>query len=156
MNQKRRFSLFPRRLGICVEPLVRPVFKKSGLAGTRIIPDWPLIVGSRLAMRCMAEKISFPAGKKSGGTLSIAVENGFSTELLYMQPVILERVNTYFGYQAVSKMILSPRVLPAKREDTVQAGRRALPNVDNRSIDAMDDSELKEALKSLANTMSGA
>lgn len=152
---KRRFSLFPKTLASCVEPLTRPVFKAQGLAGSRILTEWAAIAGPQLARHCTPEKLSFPPGKKNGGTLTISVENGFATELQHMQPVILERLAGYFGYSAVARITIShtwtaaaPKKKPAARPPT-------LPASCARMADNVGDGALKDALQSLARTLSG-
>lgn len=152
----RQSRTLPKPLSRCIESVTRPLFKKSGLAGTRILTDWPTIVGNELSMRCAAEKLSFPSGQKTGGTLTIAVENGFATELQYMQPVILERLNAYFGYQAITRLSFSPRVLRTQVPQPVSPPRTVkLKPADMSCMDSIDDPELKAALKSLANTLAG-
>lgn len=153
-EQKRHFSLFPKTLEQCVEPLTRPVLKKQGLAGTRILTEWNSIVGPQLSRHTLPEKLSFPKGKKSGGTLTIACENGFATELQHMQPMILDRVNSYFGYQAVIRVTIShsfthapepsrPPMQPTLRKEALGL------------TETVDDPELKQALSSLARTLAG-
>jgi hypothetical protein len=151
----RRFSLFPKQLGACVEPITRPALKSQGLAGSRILTEWASIVGPQLSQHSMAECLRFPQGKKTGGTLVISVENGYATALQHMQPLILERLASYFGYQAVSRITIShswvaakPAVKAAPRKHTLPAGCAAL-------ADGVDDPELKAALVSLATALSG-
>src|SRR5258708_1653919 len=109
--EKRFYSPFPKLLERCVEPLLRPVLKAQGralkgegLAGSGLLTKWESIGGAELASHVVPEKLSFPPGKKTGGTLTVSVENGFATELQHMQPVILERLAIYFGYQAVARI----------------------------------------------------
>jgi hypothetical protein len=151
---KRRYSLFPKLMSQVVEPLTKPLFKSRGLAGTNFVADWPRIVGKELAGHCWPEKISFPQGKKTGGTLCVACENGFATEIQHMQPMILERLNVFYGYQAVSRLAIShsakratPKKAVAKQPPRAQVNPAAVSNI--------DDPELKQALQSLANTLSG-
>ena len=98
ITDKRSCYLFPKTLGDFVEPITRPILKEKGLAGSRILTQWESIVGTQLALHTVPEKLAFPKGKKTGGTLTISVENGFATELQHMQPLILERLAGYFGY----------------------------------------------------------
>lgn len=152
----RKYSPFPKTLAQCVEQLTRPALKVQGLAGTRLITEWSQVVGEALARRCVPEKISFPVGKTTGGTLTIAVENGFSTELQYLQPMIMERLASYFGYKAVSRIVISHSYLPT-HEESPQAPqtRPTLPADSINQADGITDPELREALQSLAKTLSG-
>ncbi|MDE3036902.1 MAG: DUF721 domain-containing protein, partial [Pseudomonadota bacterium] len=155
MNDRRKYSFFPKTLSSCVEPLVRPVMRAKGLAGSRILTEWESIVGRELARHTLPEKIAFPQGKKTGGTLTIAVENGFALELQHMQPKILERVAGYFGYAAISRINISPAVLPVAAPLKTRPPRQRLAPGSARLADNVEDGALKEALQSLARTLEG-
>ena len=147
MNDQRKWFLFPKKLDACVEPITRPILKSQGLAGSRIVSDWASIVGAQLAAHTLPEKLSFPQGKKTSGTLVISTENGFATELQHMQPQILERLASYFGYQAIttekSEAVPKPAPRPTLLRDSMDLTSEIV------------DCELKEALQSLAKTLSG-
>jgi len=155
-TDKRRYSLFPKPLGGIIEPLTRPMLKAQGLAGSRILTEWESIVGAKLAKHCVPEKLSFPKGQKTGGTLTISAENGFATELQHMQPVIMERLAVYFGYQAIKRIAIShcwtatqPATSPVKKiKPTLKPDSKNLAN-------DVEDAELKAALASLADTLAG-
>ncbi len=152
---KRRYSPFPKTIGDCIEPLTRPVFKTQGLAGTRIITDWAKIVGPAMAARCIPQKLSFPQQKTVGGTLTIAVESGFATELQHLQPMILDRLATYFGYKAVSRIVISHTLPKPAAEPKPAKPVSKLPEGCAAYADSVEDEELKKALQSFAHTLSG-
>lgn len=147
-------SRFPKTLSQCIEPLTKPLFKSRGLAGTNAISDWPHIVGKELAGHCWPEKISFPQGKKTGGTLTVACENGFNTHIQHMQPIILERLNVFYGYQAVTRLAISHS---APRPTAKKPAEKPIhhPKINPTAVSSVDDPELKQALQSLANTLGG-
>ena len=153
MSEKRRYySLFPKTLSNCVEPLTRPVLKERGLASARLITGWSDIIGRPLADHCLPEKLSFPPGKKTDGTLTVAVENGFATDIQHMQPYILERLASYFGYRAVNRLVISHSFQSNKKP----APKKSVPsNPELKPVitSDIDDPELKEALESLARAM---
>ncbi len=149
-NDKRRYSRFPKPLGEYVEPVIRPVLKDKGLAGSRIITDWEKIVGTQLAQRCVPEKLNFPRGKTTDGTLTIAVENGFATELQHQQHLILERLAIYFGYRAINRITISHTLTRKPGKKKVADNKNALVAFPESTLDAIEDAELKEALKGLS------
>ena len=149
----RRHSMFPKTLSQCIEPLTRPILKTQGLAGTRIISEWPAIVGEKLANRCIPQKLSFPAGKKIEGTLCIAVENGFAPELQHMQPLILERLATYFGYKAVIRITISHTYVPEVKKP--EPKRKASFISDINFTESVQDEELRIALDRVAKALCG-
>ncbi len=151
----RKFSLFPKTLGACVEPITRPALKEQGLAGSRILTEWASIVGPKLAQHSLPENLSFPKGKKTGGTLVISTENGFATEIQHMQPIILERLASYFGYQAIARITISHSWVPAKPPAPKPAPKATLPKGTHLCTEGVEDPELREALASLAKTLAG-
>lgn len=153
ITDKRKYSLFPKTLASVVEPVTRPLFKTQGLAGSRLLTEWDSIVGASLARHCLPEKLSFPAGKKTGGTLTISVENGFATELQHMQPIILERIAGYFGYAAVNRIVISHGWTAPAKEEHLPKPRPALPAECLQMTEGVEDPELKAALASLARTL---
>lgn len=154
-NSYKRYSMFPKTLSQCIEPVTRPILKTQGLAGSKIISEWASIVGKKLSDHCIPQKLSFPAGKKIEGTLSIAVENGFATELQHLQPVILERLATYFGYKAVIRINISHTYIPEIEKSQPAPLLKSLPDSCINMAENVEDEELRNALKSIARTLSG-
>ena len=138
-----------------MEPLTRPLLKSKGLAGSRILTEWPSIVGNELAAHCLPEKLTFPPAKKVGGTLTISVESGFATHVQYMQPVILEKLATYFGYKAVERINISHTHTPAKPHEKPARKATVLQKEAVQAVEGVEDAELREALQSFAKTLSG-
>ncbi|MBX9621164.1 MAG: DciA family protein [Alphaproteobacteria bacterium] len=102
MKHNSKFG--PARLGLFTQRLVKPVFKNRGLMEGKIITHWPQIVGEKFAHISFAEKITFPRGKRSEGTLHLNVTSSGALLFQYSQDLILERVNIFFGYKALSKL----------------------------------------------------
>lgn len=157
MNIKtcRRSSMFPKTLSQCIEPITRPVLKTQGLAGSLIISEWPSIIGEKLSAHCIPQKLSFPPGKKTDGTLRIAVENGFATELQHLQPVILERLSTYFGYKAVAQVIIAHTYTPELEKLPALPRKASLPPHCVSIAEGVEDEALRAALTGIAKTLSG-
>ena len=154
-QEYRKFSLFPKTLGSCVEPLTRPAFKAQGLAGSKILTQWPSIVGPELACHSMPENLSFPRGKKTDGTLTISTENGFAPHIQHMQTIILERLASYFGYQAIARVKISHSWVPAIAEKSKPILKSGLPKGSYILTQEVEDVELRETLASLARTLAG-
>ncbi len=148
---KRRYSLFAKSLKSCVDPLVRPVFKAQGLAASKLIAEWEQLVGKELAAHTMPLKLSFAKDKNADGTLTIACSGAHALTLQHMQPVLIERIASYFGYRAVARIQIEqrPMTAPAPAKKTPQ---RAAKVVDSSGIANVEDEELRTALSGLAKT----
>ena len=85
-------------------------FPKHGFAATELIARWPEIVGAEIAAHSEPEKIRWPrpAGDAAPlpGVLMLRVEGPTAVEIQHLSGVILERVNRFFGWQAVAELAL--------------------------------------------------
>ncbi len=79
---------------------------KRGFATASVITDWPVIVGHDLAAQSQPDRLVFPRGSRDRGTLHIRVDGPLATELMHLEPLVIERVNAHFGYAAVAQIRL--------------------------------------------------
>lgn len=86
-------------------PLAKQLLGAKGLMEIEILSGWTSIVGEDLAQYSLPQKISFRKNERSDGTLELLVLSGaFAMEIKQREPQILDKINTYFGYKAVSKL----------------------------------------------------
>lgn len=86
-------------------PLLRRLIGKKGMMAVDILAFWEQIAGEELSAFTFPEKISFKTGERRDGTLQVAVINGaFALELQHRERFVLEKVNSFFGYKAVTKL----------------------------------------------------
>jgi len=146
----------PIRIGFYTQKIVKPVFKARGLMEGKIITQWPQIVGERFARLALAESITFPKGKKTDGTLHLSVTSSGSMMLHYAQDLILEQVNTFFGYKALTKLRMTHGFIPPK-EVPVKAPPPPLTVEEQKWLDdqveGITDPELKACLERLGGSL---
>ncbi len=147
---------FPVRLGVHTQKIVKPIFKARGLMEGKIITQWPQIVGEKFARLALAEKITFPQGKKTEGTLHLSVTSSGALLLQYAQDLILEQVNTYFGYNALSKLRMTHGFIPPQENPSPvipppisQEDKEWLEG----QMERIQDSELKLCLERLGEAV---
>ncbi len=135
----------PRGLGQALEKATREIFGERGFAEAGILRDWPRIVGAHMAEHSCPEKVSY-GGTLGEATLHVRVDGGFATELQHLEPVVLDRINTYFGYRAIGRlsMVQGPLPKPAAKAPAEPA-RAAGPAL---RIEARDEG-LRAALRDL-------
>lgn len=136
--------------------VTRPVFGKHGFAGGALVVDWPAIVGSAVASHTLPVRIKFPPKDRSEGTLMVKVDSGaFALEVQHLEPLILDRINGYFGWKAVArlKLLQGPLPEPPKRAKAVKAGAEAKvdPGIIAK-LDTVEDPDLREVLARLARS----
>lgn len=86
-------------------PWVKQVLGKRGFVEIDILTNWQKIVGEELAEFVLPQSIDFKRGERSNGVLKVAVPSGaFALELQHRERTIIQKINTYFGYAAVSSL----------------------------------------------------
>src|SRR3546814_428882 len=95
-----------RNIADIVPNIGRAAFRRFGFVQSSIVTRWGDIVGHTYAEVSAPESIRFPAGQKAGGTLSLVVASGFAPMMQHVLPEIVERVNRFFGYNAVAKVAM--------------------------------------------------
>lgn len=113
---RRRYGARP--LADLVAPCIEPVLQRQGFSEADVLMQWPEIVGEQLSQHCRPLKLHWPARAQRAGediepaTLIVRVEGVFALMLQHMAPVILQRVNVYFGWRCVGKLALRQGPLP--------------------------------------------
>jgi hypothetical protein len=118
MNKPKR----TRPLADVLRKTLNDAFAQQGFASTELITRWPEIVGAEIATHSEPEKIRWPrhAGSEAPepATLVLRVEGPTAIEIQHLSGVILERVNRFFGWQAVAQLAL--RQAPLTRRPKVK------------------------------------
>lgn len=148
---------FPRRLGVYTQKVVTPLFKARGLMEGRIITQWSHIVGEKFARLSLPEKVTFPRGKKNEGTLHIRVTSASALLLQSIHDLILDHVNTFFGYKAIAKLYMVHGLIPPSAPIPLKTS--PTPSEEdvkwvNTQIEPIKDAELKECLERLGKALS--
>jgi hypothetical protein len=115
---------FPRQLADVLHKTLNDAFAKQGFASTELVTRWPEIVGAEIAAHAEPEKIQWsrPYGGDTPepGTLVLRVEGPAAVEIQHLSGVVLERVNRFFGWQAVGSLRL--RQAPLRRRAKAPQG----------------------------------
>lgn len=143
-----------RAIAALVGTATKPALAKRGFAAARIIADWSTIVGEPLARASIPERLVRDP-KTETATLVIKVSSGIALELQHLEPLVIERINSHFGFRAVTKLRLiqgpvpvvkvpdaAPAPLPVKLGDTVEA-----------RLARLGDDDLREALGRLGQAV---
>jgi hypothetical protein len=135
-------------------------FKKQGFAATELVTRWKDIVGADIAAHAEPVKLQWPrevnGEPTEPATLVLRVEGPVSIEIQHQSAVILERINRFFGWQAVGRIAL--RQAPLSRPK----GRPATPKIDpaeaarvEATLTGIADDGLRAALGRLGAAVKG-
>ena len=140
----------PRKAGELVGEIGGMAFKRFGFVQSAIVSRWAEIVGDRYAKVSSPESIRFPMGKKSGGVLTLLVEGAHSPLLQHLSPLIIERVNRFFGYEAINRVVFRQGRPPARKAEPARPQLRPIPKELGEGLRQIADPELRACLESLA------
>lgn len=110
----RAGALFP--LATDLHKLATKVLGKKGFLSVDLIARWPDVVGENMAAYVKPEKISFPKGERTSGTLYVKVQSGaVALTVEHQKNVILGRVASFMGLGVVTdlKVIQDASVRPS-------------------------------------------
>lgn len=128
-------------------------FKRFGFVQSSIVSRWPEIVGPRYAKVSSPESIRFPAGRKSGGTLTLLVQGAHAPLIQHLAPLIIERVNRFFGYSAIFKVVFRQGAPLPQPKAPKRPELRPVPKELGEGLRQVADPELRACLESLAASL---
>ena len=100
-----------------VQKLARPLLAQHGFTQVELITHWSEIMGTELALGVKPVKLTFPAKDRINGTLYVRTAGGaFALLLEHQKSRIMERINVYFGYPAVSALKIEQGGVPLPHE----------------------------------------
>ncbi|HEY6833845.1 MAG TPA: DciA family protein [Pseudolabrys sp.] len=145
---------FPRPLSDLLGATLSGAFRQQGFASSEILARWADIVGAEVAAHSEPMKINWPRpmGEEAPepATLMLRVEGPAALEIQHMSAVILERVNRFFGWQAIGRITL--RQAPLRRREPRRVPPRPDPALTARlaeSLPDVEDDDLRMALARL-------
>ncbi|PPR49068.1 MAG: hypothetical protein CFH23_00149 [Alphaproteobacteria bacterium MarineAlpha6_Bin1] len=101
---KFRTQSYFKQIGDTLPKILKTKLKKVNFVEMSVIKNWKEIVGDDIAKNCWPIKIFFSDGNNSNGKIAIKVKRGWSLEIEYKNQEIIEKLNQYFGYKAISKI----------------------------------------------------
>jgi hypothetical protein len=104
-----------KAVGAFVPGLTRKAFENFGFSTASLIMDWQRIAGSDVAQWTAPERVVWPrgveapelaeeTGNRRGATLVLRVDPARALDVDYRSRQIVERINAYFGYRAVTEL----------------------------------------------------
>ena len=105
-HPKREYWGF-RAVGVAVSKLTVPIVaRRGGGILVRLKAEWAAIVGSDWA------EVSWPTALGRDGVLKLRATPGAALELQHRAPLIIERINLFFGRSVVTRLALLQGPLP--------------------------------------------
>ncbi|HEY6049001.1 MAG TPA: DciA family protein, partial [Sphingomicrobium sp.] len=141
-EEESRRSCRARSAGELLGDVGGQSFKRFGFVQSSIVSRWAEIVGERYARVSSPESIRFPQGRKAGGALTLLVEGAHAPLIQHLTPLIVERVNRFFGYAAIDRVIFRQGKPPAQPPKPERPQLRPVPKELGEGLREIADAEL--------------
>ena len=138
-----------RAAGEMVGAIGGMAFKRFGFVQGAVVSRWAEIVGERYARASCPESIRFPAGKKAGGVMTLLVDGAHAPLIQHLTPMIVDRVNRFFGYAAINRIVFKQGKPPAPAARPARPQLAPVPKELGEGLREIADPELRACLESL-------
>ena len=141
-------------LSVLLSDVFSDAYAKQGFAARELVTRWAEIAGAEIATHSQPLKIQWPRPverqPQQPATLVLRVEGPMALEIQHASGVILQRVNRFFGWNAVGRLAL--RQAPLSRRDPPSISKA--PDADAvaavaDTLSAVQSDELRTALARL-------
>ena len=147
---ERRAGL--RALGVAVSRVAAPVMVAGGGDLSRLKAEWTAIAGAEWA------NLAWPSALGRDGALKLRVAPTAALELQHRAPLLLERINLFFGRAVAVRLVLvqgpMPLPPPARSAPPRPLGPAEAAALDDR-LASIADRGLREALGRLGRMVLG-
>jgi len=118
--------------------------RKGGYNYSNIVDNWTKMVSKKISDACYPITVKMGKDMKDGN-LVLNVIHGKEMEIEYEKKDIMDKINSFFGYNCVSQVTL--KIV----ENTIKNNRKIFPKIKNVSkieekMDKVNNSELKSSL----------
>ena len=151
---EREGSLGFRAVGVAVSKLAAPIVaRRGGGVLVRLKAEWAAIVGPEWAEH------TWPNALGRDGVLRLHVASGAALELQHRAPLIIERINLFFGRAVITRLAIVQGPLPLVFAGPGGPLIHPLAPAEARALDErlsdITDPELRAALAGLGRAVAG-
>tara|TARA_B100001287_G_C22520746_1_gene452617 strand:+ start:133 stop:618 length:486 start_codon:yes stop_codon:yes gene_type:complete len=143
-NKTQTFVQGLRPFSSSIPKTLKKYLKKGGYNYSNIIDNWTKMVGKKISDACYPIKVKMGKEMKEGN-LVLSVIHGKEMEIEYEKKEIIDKINSFFGYNCISKVTL--KIV----ENKINLNKNFFPKIKNLSkieekMNKVKDNELKSSL----------
>tara|TARA_B100001248_G_C27208083_1_gene374437 strand:- start:249 stop:734 length:486 start_codon:yes stop_codon:yes gene_type:complete len=143
-NKTQTFVQGLRPFSSSIPKTLKKYLKKGGYNYSNIIDNWTKMVGKKISNACYPIKVKMGKEMKEGN-LVLSVIHGKEMEIEYEKKEIIDKINSFFGYNCISKVTL--KIV----ENKINLNKNFFPKIKNLSkieekMNKVKDNELKSSL----------
>ena len=124
---------------------LKKYLRKGSYNYSNIVDNWTKMVSKKISDACYPITIKMGKNMKNG-TLVLNVIHGKEMQIEYEKSEIIDKINSFFGYNCISQVTL--KIV----QDTIESKSKVFPKIKNLSkieekMEKINNSELKSSLK---------
>lgn len=146
-KQSRTYVQGLRPFGNTLPRGLKGILKKNGFNYSEIISKWNILVGKDISDFAYPKSIKMKSGD-SNGTLVLAVKRGNEINIEYSKNKIIDKINSYFGYQLINEVRLitySPEYKQIKKQKIT----KSLSENFKEKVSKIKNDKIKKSLSQL-------
>ena len=129
-----------------INPLLRQLLGNNGMVTLELLNSWQDIVGKDMSAYCWPQKIVFKKNERTDGCLNLNVLAGaFAMEIQQKQQQIIEKINVFFGYPAISKI----KICQTADMKNFSIGKKNIDKVQKNVVSPEEESYITELIKDI-------
>lgn len=159
-NRESKRTFVPKKIGETLTKINKNYSSKFGKIEFLILSKWPQIVGTFFADHSEPDKISKitddfnefdePIYKNF---LHVRVSPAAAVEFQHYKDTIIEKINSYFGYKAITDLRLQQNFFPEKKYTKTGSSDQIISKEEKEliknEIDIIHDKELEKSIVNL-------
>ena len=143
-NKNQTFIQGLRPFSTSIPKTLKKHLRKGGYNYSNIIDNWTKMVSNKISNACYPVTVKMGKEMKDG-TLVLNVIHGKEMEIEYEKREIIEKINSFFGYNCISSITL--KIVQEK----INLSEKVYPKIKNLSrlkekMSKVDNKELKSSL----------
>ena len=143
-NKTQTFIQGLRPFSSSIPKTLKKHLRKGGYNYSNIVDNWTKIISKKISDSCYPVSIKMGKDMKDGN-LILSVIHGKEVEVEYEKREIIDKINSFFGYNCISNVTLKIA------EDTVNYKKKVFPKIKNLSkiekkINSVNNGGLKSSL----------
>ena len=143
-NKTQTFIQGLRPFSSSIPKTLKKHLRKGGYNYSNIVDNWTKMVGKKISDACYPMTVKM--GKEMrDGTLILNVIHGKEMEIEYEKKEIIDKINSFFGYNCISNVTL--KIV----EDKIKFDKKIFPKINNLSkiekkMNKINNKDLKDSL----------
>ena len=143
-NKTQTFIQGLRQFSSSIPKTLRKHLRKSGYNYSNIIDNWTKMVNKKISDSCFPVTVKMKKEMRDG-TLVLNVIHGKEMEIEYEKKEIIDKINSFFGYNCISQVSL--KIV----QDKIVTDKKVFPKIKNLSnieekMSKVENDNLKRSL----------